>query len=344
MRRLKCRYPVLLILSSLPFLNGCYIAHVISGQADILRRSIPVEEALKRDDLSRDDKAKLRYIQEVRAFAESELGLKKSKNYTTYYVGPKRPLNWVVTAAYKDRLEPKTWWFPIVGRVSHRGYFDRDEAEKERARLEKEGYDTNLRPALAYSTLGYFTDPITPLMLDLDRGHLASLIIHELTHGTLYVSSQTAFSESLAVFVEREGARRFLAGKFGSMSAEVAAYDDRVHDGKLYDGFLNDAAKRLSTMYSAKPPDLESARRVFFNRMREDFDRLRQRFKTDAYRRSELKNLNNASLIGHLVYADTAPFERAFAAAGRDWIRFWDLVRTAAKHEDPMGRLRELAR
>jgi len=334
---------VLLALSSISCLNGCYLAHVARGQVGIAWSSIGIDEALERADLSPADKAKLRYVQEVRAFAESDLGLKPSKNYTTYLPGPKRPITWVVTAAPKDRLEPVTWWFPIVGSVAYKGYFDPDMAKAEAASLAADGYDVYVRPAIAYSTLGWFTDPITPLLLDLDDGELASLIVHELTHGTIYAAGQTGFSESLAEFVGRRGAEEFLAHRFGPDDGRIAAFRDGVADGQLFDAFMRAEAEGLIRLYASRPTDLTADRQEYFDGMRRDFEELRPRFRTEGYRAIRLRVLNNASMLGHLAYADTAPFERAFEAAGRDWTKFFALVRAAAKSDRPLERLRELA-
>ena len=218
-------------------LNSCYLAHVAAGQLRLCSDSIDIEEALRSDALSDIDKAKLRYIQEVRRFAETDLGLAPSDNYTTYYPGPKRPVTYVITASRRDRLEPVTWWFPVVGSVSYKGFFDLEKAKKERNDLAAQGYDVYVRPALAYSTLGWFKDPILPLMLELDEGELAMLIIHELAHGTVYASGQTDFSESLAEFVGREGAVDFLKKRYGADDRDVNYLRKEIADGRRYDEF-----------------------------------------------------------------------------------------------------------
>lgn len=324
-------------------LSGCYLFHVAKGQLTALCDAESVDEALKRPDLEPCDKDKIVYIQDVREFAETKLTLKPSDNYTTYLPGSKEPRYWVLTAAYKDRLEPITWTFPVVGTVSYKGFFDLEVAKKARDELAADGYDVYLRPALAYSTLGWFKDPITPQMLDLDAGLLADLIIHELTHGTVYAAGQTTYSEFFAQFVGRQGALEFLADRYGQDSAEVAAFRDRVADEQLFDGFMRDAAVRLRAMYAAKPADLEAARQAFFDGMRADYLALRPRFRTAAYAGSELGTLNNASMAGRLAYADTVPFERAFAALDGSWLEFVALVKQAAETEDPFRALRDLA-
>jgi len=323
-------------------LNGCYLMHVAKGQLDVACRSISIEEALRLDSLSQADKCQLRLIQEMRAFAESELGLNRSKNYTKYYPGAKKPLTYVVVAARRDRLEPKTWWFPVVGRVSYKGFFDLEKAKKERDSLAADGYDVYLRPALAYSTLGWFTDPILPLMLDLDEGDLASLIIHELAHGTVYASGHSGFNESFAEFVGRQGALDYLALKYGSGDARVARLQDRFHDEQLFDEFVRRAAERLRAFYASAPKDLAGEREKQFAAIRAEYEKWRPRFRTDGYAGLELRTINNAMIVANLTYGDTVPFEEAYAYCQGDWTAFLNLVREAAKNDEPLRRLREL--
>ncbi len=331
------------LLAGIP-LSGCYLMHVAKGQLGIACSAIDVRDALASPDLSGADKEKLRYIQRVRLFAEKELRLKAGDNYTTYLPGPKEPITYVVTAAHRDRLEPVTWWFPIVGSVAYKGFFSLDRAKAEAAELAADGYDVEVRAAGAYSTLGWFTDPVTPLMLEMDDGDLAMLIIHELAHGTLYVSGQTDFNESLAEFVGRQGAAELMRRRFGPDSPAYRGFMDGIADSRTFDRFMRDAALKLQAVYAGRPVDLEAARRAAFDGIRADLELLRPGFKTEAYRAIRLRVLNNAVMVGHLAYADTGPFEQAFERAGGDWAKFFDLVRTAAKDGQPTRKLRQLVR
>jgi len=326
----------------LPLLSSCYVFHVAKGQLHIACSAIGLREALQNSELSDADKEKLRYIQRVRLFAEKELSLKPSDNYTTYLPGERRPITFVVTGAYRDRLEPVTWWFPVVGSVSYRGYFDPEMARDFRDELEADGYDADLRTAGAYSTLGWFTDPVTPLMLDLDDGDLAMLIIHELAHGTVYVAGQTEFSESMAEFVGRQGAEDLLRRRSGPDSPQLRSFLDGLADSRTFDRFMRAKALALDGLYASRPADLEKARLDFWARMRLDLEAARPEFRTEGYRAIRLRLLNNAVMVGYLAYADTEPFEKAFERAGRNWSKFFDLVREAARNDDPMNKLREM--
>lgn len=334
---------LLLLLSAAP-LSGCYLMHVAKGQLNMACSTISVREALQSGDLNDADKEKLRYVQRVRQFAERDLHLKVNDNYTTYLPGELRPITYVVTAAYRDRLEPVTWWFPIVGSVSYRGYFDREMAEVFRYGLAADGYDADLRTAGAYSTLGWFTDPVTPLMLDMGDGDLAMLIIHELAHGTVYAAGQTDFNESLAEFVGRQGATELMRRRHGAHSQIFLSFLDSIADGRTFDRFMRESALKLNELYAGRPDDLETARWIAFDGIRTDLEELRPRFKTEGYRNIRLRTLNNAVMVGYLAYADTEPFEQAFERADGDWSRFFDLVRTAAEDDRPTEKLRQLIR
>lgn len=330
-----------LVAAALP-LNGCYLMHLAKGQMHVVCSTVDQDEALARPELTDVEKQKLRYIQQVRAFAEKDLHLAPSKNYTVYLPGEVEPVAYVVTAAFKDRLEPVTWWYPIVGTASYRGYFDREMAAEERDALVEEGYDASLRTASAFSTLGWFTDPVTRLMLQMDDGDLATLIIHELTHGTLYASGKTAFNESLAEFVGRQGATEWMTRRYGAGSEELRHFLDDLADARVFDTFMNASARKLDAFYASGPKDAVAERENVFAGILADFETVRPTFRTEAYRAIVLPPLNNAFMLGFLDYADSAPFERAFAHVGGDWTKFFDLVRTASEDDEPARKLQEL--
>lgn len=318
--------------------GGCYVFHVAAGQLDVACSSIDLDDALEDGDLSDADKAKLRYVQEIRAFAENDIGLDETDNYTTYLPGEKKPLTWVVTAAHGDRLKPITWWFPVIGSVAYLGFFDKEWADEEAADLREQGYDVYIRPAAAYSTLGWFTDPITPLMLDMSDADLAFLILHELTHSTIYAYGHTGFNESLADFVGREGAVQFLAKKFGADSAEVRYLRDRLEDEHRFHEYLSAVADDLRALYDR---GAVAERPAAFAKAREAFDALKPNLKVLSYDRFAKSDLNNAVIIANLTYGNYTPFERAFERAGRRWDAFFDLIRDAEDADDPYKHLDE---
>ncbi len=221
------------------------------GQLTILWGAKDVREFIADPHFPDSLKSKLVLIQEVRKYAVDSLGISPSNNYTTMYDQQGKYLLWNVTAAQPFAMEPFQWTFPLLGSFPYKGFFVLEEAKKERAGLDSAGYDTNISPVSGWSTLGWFKDPILSKMLERPEGDIVELIIHELTHGTLYVKDSVTFNENLASFVGREGAIRFLRYKFGSQSEELQSYLASEHDyEKLYSHYLR-GARKLDSLYIA---------------------------------------------------------------------------------------------
>lgn len=219
------------------------------GQLKVIWNARPVDEVLQDPNFPDSLKTKLRLIQEVRRFAVDSLGITPSENYTSVYDQQGKYILWNVTAASPFAMEPFQWTFPFLGSFPYKGFFDLEEAKQERARLDSAGYDTSISPVSGWSTLGWFRDPILSMMLERPDGDLAELIIHELTHGTLYVKDSVTFNENLATFVGRQGAIRLLRHKFGADSPELHSYLHSEHDyEKLYTHYLR-GARKLDSLY-----------------------------------------------------------------------------------------------
>ncbi len=188
-RRLRIAYALLVVAALAIALPGCEAGYIARGAYEEMRllwNRRPIDEVLARGDLPADTRAKLATVLAVRKFARDRLGLKVGGAYRTISQVDSGAIVWVVMAAPRDSLEPVSWWFPIVGRVPYRGYFDRGEAQAEAKSLEDAGYDTFVRPAVAFSTLGFFNDPLLSNLLNLSRVELAGVIIHELFHRTFF--------------------------------------------------------------------------------------------------------------------------------------------------------------
>ena len=169
-----------------------YILRAGYEEAKILWYRRPITEVLARPDLDPATREKLAMVLRVRQFVEHDLGFKTSGSYQTLTEIAQPPIVYVVTAAPRTKLELYTWWFPVIGRVAYKGYFHQSEAKLEAQRLEAQGYDTYIRPALAFSTLGWFSDPLLPHLLKYDGETLANIIIHELFHTTFYLKGQSS--------------------------------------------------------------------------------------------------------------------------------------------------------
>ncbi|MGB3468900.1 MAG: aminopeptidase, partial [Cyclobacteriaceae bacterium] len=204
------------------------------GQYSVLANARPVEDYLNDKTFPDSLKRKIRLIQEVRKFAIDSLGLKNSDNYTTLFDQSGKNILWNLSASEKYEMKPQEWGFPLLGKFSYKGFFDLDRAKEERTVLMKKGLDTRIRSVGGWSTLGWFKDPILSNMLYRKEGQLAELIIHELTHATLYIKDSVAFNENLATFIGEKGAIKFLKFKFGEDSPEIDEYLRSFDDSKNF--------------------------------------------------------------------------------------------------------------
>lgn len=221
------------------------------GQLGIVRNARPVEEFIK-DPLFPDSlKEKLYLIDEIRKFAIDSLGLKDTENYKTMFDQKGEEIMWVVTACDPFHFKPKTWDFPVVGTVPYKGYFNKEKALAEANRLKDEGWDVAVRNPGGWSTLGWFTDPILSGMLNRGDGDLASLIIHEMVHSTLWVPDSVTFNENLASFIADTASYDFLEYKYGKASPQYEKYLYEDQDYRKFSAFLLRAATHLDSVYES---------------------------------------------------------------------------------------------
>ncbi|MBL4868403.1 MAG: aminopeptidase [Pseudomonadales bacterium] len=205
---------MLLLFSSTILLQGCetlrYYSQAIHGQLKILQARQSITEVLADDSVNEHVKIKLNLITEAKQFAKQELSLPTKKLYTSYVQLDNPYVVWNVFAAPRFSVSPKTWCFPIIGCLSYRGYFAEEDAQEYATKLRKEGYDVFVGGIAAYSTLGWFDDPVLSSFFNRRDEYLAGLIFHELSHQLLYFDGDTTFNESFATTVELEGLKRFL--------------------------------------------------------------------------------------------------------------------------------------
>jgi predicted aminopeptidase len=223
------------------------------GQIQIIVNAEPVQKLMKDPDFPDSLKAKMRVIEDVKNFAIKELGLEGEKNYTSYYDQKGKDLMWVVSACKPFELEAYKWGFPVLGTFSYKGFFRYDMAEKERDKLREQGYDANIRTAAGWSTLGILKDPVLSNMLNRNVGSLSDLIIHELTHGTIFLKDSLEFNENLATFIGNEGARLFLSDRYGDSSSELESFETRIQDQKIFTTYVLEGADRLDSLYKSFP-------------------------------------------------------------------------------------------
>ncbi len=220
----------------------------LSGQIHILRNTVPIEKALADTTLSSDERDKLLWIGQTVAFARDSLKLTTGDNYQTVYLSHGKPVLWVVTAAEPYSLTKYKWKFPFLGAVGYKGFFDFEKALAERDDLEGRGFDTDVSEVTAWSTLGFFSDPILSQMLNRDSAALAELIIHELTHTTFFISGDADLNENAATFIGRRGAEKLLLSK--GLTKMYNHYKRSLEDKDRVKEYLKASALQLDSAYS----------------------------------------------------------------------------------------------
>src|SRR5215471_17956983 len=193
---------------------GCaFYWQAIGGELDLLRKRTPIDKLLADPAVDARTKTELTAVAEIRKFAVTDLLLPDNKSYTTYVALDRPYVVWNVVAAEEFSVEPKRWCFPFAGCVSYRGFFDRGDAERFEKELASKGYDTSSGGSDAYSTLGYFADPVLSTMIGAGEQYVASLLFHELAHQKLYVKDDSEFSEAFATTIEEYGTERWLSAR-----------------------------------------------------------------------------------------------------------------------------------
>lgn len=291
--------------------TACSPIYVIkAGLAEyrILSARRPIPEVVLDPDTDEATKDKLVLVLEARDFARDSLGLDVGDSYTSFTRLEEDTLALVLSAAHRDRLRSKTWWFPIVGHVPYKGYFDFDDAREDRAELEREGFDTYLRPTAAFSTLGWFADPLLSSLLRLDHVDLVETVLHELSHNHLFVSGEVRFNESYATFVGRVGAAEFFCGRRGGGPDTVKCRraEARWRDARRFSRFLDALVADLQAIYGSEglTYDQKVDRRgevfeTYLARFREE---VRPSFESLTFNGFLARPLNNATLLARMRY------------------------------------------
>lgn len=222
------------------------------GQINLLWQTQSIAEILEDKNTPDSLRQKFLLVQEIKKFAEDSLGIKKTKNYTTFYDQKGKPILWVVSACKPFALEPYEWSFGFLGKFSYKGHFNYQRAIQDSLELAKKGYDADIGEVSAWSTLGWFKDPVLSSMFELSEGELADLLIHELTHTTLYVKDDVDFNENLASFIGYKGALMFLEQKYSKNSEPYQTYVSLYKDKSLFRTYILKASKDLQKFYESK--------------------------------------------------------------------------------------------
>jgi predicted aminopeptidase len=302
---------------------GRYIARAGWEEAKILWRRKSIERMVLDTNVPVATRRKLQIVLDARDFAKRGLGLDAGKSFTTFSALERDTLVLVLSAAYRDRLQHYRWWFPVVGHVPYKGFFDFRTAVEQERDFQRRGFDTYLRPASAFSTLGWFNDPLVSTTLRADTLSLANTVIHELTHNTFYASGQAEFNESFANWVGARGSAAFYQARGFPVAVEEA--EARWSDDKLLGAFWKRLYAQIDSAFKAHPgPEGLQARlaerdRIYRAAREELVFRIGPQLRTVAPRYVERVRLDNAALLSRRIYqTDLDLFDAVWEREDRD--------------------------
>jgi predicted aminopeptidase len=346
--RIAMHMPLLVICAIL--LCGCYVLkqgrYVLKYSTEARR----MEKLLRSADTPEDVKAFFSLVGQVRRYASDSIGLAKNDNFSTYIELHKSHIVDVVYGAGRLNFTPYTWRFPFFGTFPNKGFFDVNDAKKEADGLAKKGYDACIMGAGAFSTLGFFSDPVYSYMRQYSPFRLAFLIFHEQTHTTIFIKNQLQFNEELATFIGREGGLRFIKGKFGDTSEQYKSALSEVRDEDEYSVLMKSLHVRLKAIYNSaglKDEDKLRQKQEIISRFRDsvalNYDSL---FSSQAYRGLSKATINNATLVADMTYTlNLKLFGDLYERKNRDFKAMLSSIMTLKKKKgDPHERVRELVR
>ena len=307
--------------------SGCYTLKQGVTMLGYLRQAVPLEK-IDSDDFTR-------LALDIRAFAIEELGLTTSENYTTYVEIDRDYLAAVISASARDSFARHEWFYPVVGSLPYKGFFDVNDAVKERAKLEKKDFDIWIRRVDGFSTLGWFKDPLFSFTRDYTPARLADLIIHELVHSTVFIKKHVKFNEELAEFIGSEGARLYVESRYGTDSEEYLNILESDKNSGNFVSFIQSLITELDSLYSSgiSREDKLTEKERIINAAKERFiAEYETRFSNDNYRRFPELEINNAYLeLYRLYYTDDNFYKDLYERSGGNLSAFIAAAKTVTK-------------
>ena len=341
-----------LILGILTFCGGCsdfgYYRQAASGHLDLLSRKQDIQELIDSPNTASELKRKLKLVKSIRKFAMEQLAVPENDGYSGYVELDRPYVTIVVTAAPKLELKAHKWCYWFIGCQEYRGYFDEQQARIFADQLHHQEVDVSVRQVTAYSTLGwlnkswmpdYFSDPVLSTFLRRNDIEMIAVLIHEIAHQVVYVSNDTSFNESFAVFVEQEGLRQFLS----YAEEKDIIYKDRVElyqwylnaskDRKLFRQLINSTFEEMDKLFSSELANTDKLRKKqqLYDNLRENYKLLKNEFLVLSYDNWFNRDLNNTHLLGVRRYnSKVEKFKSLFDQHGKDWRQFFQAVRELA--------------
>ena len=318
----------------LVFVSGCanfgYYLQSVGGQLEVWRRERPIEEVIA--DAAAPLKQKLARVLEIREFASRELGLPDNRSFRRYADLGRPFVTWNVFAAPEFSVRPVQWCFLFAGCVSYRGYFAQADADRYAAELAGQGHDVYVGGVPAYSTLGWFPDPVLNTFIHYPEAEIARLVFHELSHQLVYARDDTTFNESFAVTVEQEGVRRWLAHA-GDAPGRVE-YERNRRMRAEFVRLVGNYRERLDALYRTRlaPEAMRGRKREILDGLQADYRALQKGWDGYAgYDRWFAQSPNNAQLASVAIYTQRVPaFEALLQREGGDLPRFYAAVKELA--------------
>jgi predicted aminopeptidase len=307
--------------------SGCELAKLGGQQLALVNDQEPLPRAM-RDERDPERRRLLWLVPDVRAFGRNALQLPVGRSYAGYYATDRKGIAFVLCASERTRLRAYRWWFPIVGSVEYKSYLDEDDARAAARALEAEGYDTWVGRVTAYSTLGFFRDPVTSVMMQKGMLDFVEVLLHEMAHQRLYVPGHTDWNEQLASLVGRRGAEQYLRARFGADRALIAELERRGARRSEVETSLRATLDELEALYASGRGEAQVLRQrePIFRRLEARLGALLPEEEPDQLR------INNAHLMQYRRYlAGADELERLWADARGSWVKFWQLVERRAQ-------------
>jgi predicted aminopeptidase len=326
-------------LGALLFVSGCvsleYYAQAVGGHLEVMRLAVPIEERLREADTPETLRAKLTKVLAIREFASREIALPDNGSYRRYADIGRPFVVWNVFAAPEFSVKPLESCFLFAGCVSYRGFYSEEAAQRHAASLAGQGHDVHVGGVAAYSTLGWFSDPVLSTFIHYPEPEIARIVFHELAHQVVYLKGDTMFNESFAAMVEEEGVRRWLERE--GTPAQRAAYQDSRRRRSEFVALVSKYRAELAAFYDRpdQPEEKRAGKRRLLAAMQDEYLALKASWSGFAgYDRLMARGANNALLASIASYAELVPAFRALLAQEHDDLSaFYAAVRELARLE-----------